>query len=178
MVRRSTVVSLWCLGLRKRSSKKHNNKPKSNSESDSSKKKTFQGKCFKCGEKGHLRKDCLAGNIAHHHMSINVVKLVHIHRGFVQPCEEFGCMMYDVSGLKCPLTSRDDLTLSAVNKDMIMNAVTKSKYFEDWYADTGTAFYMTEYLACMKDLKPCQKNDNGISGVSITSFRRASRHFK
>ena len=38
---------LWCLGLRGKSSKKHNNKPKSNSESDLSKKKTFQGKCFK-----------------------------------------------------------------------------------------------------------------------------------
>ena len=25
---------------------------------------------------------------------------------------------------------------------------------------------MTDYLACMKDLKPCQKNVNGIGGVS------------
>ena len=49
----------------RKSSKKHYNKPKSNTESDSSKKKTFQGKCFKCGEKGHLRKDCLARIIAH-----------------------------------------------------------------------------------------------------------------
>ena len=40
-------------------------------------------------------------------------------------------MMYNVSGLKCLLTSRDDLILSAVNKDMIMNTVNKSKYFED-----------------------------------------------
>ena len=55
--------------------------------------------------------------------------------------------MYDVSGLKCLLTPRDDLILSAVNKDMIMNAVNKSKYFEDWYADTGTAFHMTDSLA-------------------------------
>ena len=58
----------------------------------------------------------------------------------VQICEELGSMMYDVSGLKCLLTSRDDLILSAVNKDMIMNDVNKSKYFEDWCADTGTAF--------------------------------------
>ena len=75
-------------------------------------------------------------------------------------------MMYDASGLKCLLTSRDDLILSAVNKDMILNAVNKSKYFEDWYANTGTAFHMTDSLACMKDLKPCQKNVNGIGGVS------------
>ena len=47
-----------------------------------------------------------------------------------------------------------------------MNAVNKSNYFEDWYADTGTAFHMTCYLACMKDLKACQKNVNGIGGVS------------
>ena len=49
----------------RKSSKKHNNKPKSNSESDSSKKNIFQGKCFKCGGKGHSRKDCLARIIAH-----------------------------------------------------------------------------------------------------------------
>ena len=47
-----------------------------------------------------------------------------------------------------------------------MNTVNKSKYFEDWYADTGTAFHMTDSLACMKDLKPCQKNVNEIGGVS------------
>ena len=84
----------------------------------------------------------------------------------VQTCEELGSAMYDVSGLKCLLTSRDDLILGAVNKDMIVNAVNKSKYFGDWYADTGTAFHITDSLACMKDLKPCQKNVNGISGVS------------
>ena len=84
----------------------------------------------------------------------------------VQACEELGTMMYDVSCFKCLLTSLVDLILSAVNKDMIMNAVNKSKYFEDWYADTGTAFHMTDYLACMTDLKPCQKNVNGIGGVS------------
>ena len=50
---------------KRKSSKKHNTKPKSNSESDSSKNNTFQGNCFKCGEKGHLRKDCLARIIAH-----------------------------------------------------------------------------------------------------------------
>ena len=32
---------------------------------DRSRKKTFQGKCFQCGEKGYLRKDCLARVIAH-----------------------------------------------------------------------------------------------------------------
>ena len=49
----------------RKSSKKHDDKPRSNSESDSPKKKTFQGKCFKYAEKGHLRKACLARIIAH-----------------------------------------------------------------------------------------------------------------
>ena len=49
----------------RKSTKKQNHKSKSSSESDSSKEKTFQGKCFKCGEKGRLRKDCLASVIAH-----------------------------------------------------------------------------------------------------------------
>ena len=163
----------------RKSSMKHNNKPKSNSESDSSKKKTFQGKCFKCREKGHLRKDCLARIIAHttqtwkseadedesgEKSDVSYLECLLARRNgvIVQVCEELGSMMYDVSGLKCLLTSRDDLILSAVNKDMIMNAVNKSKYFEDWYADTGTAFHMTDSLACMKDLKPCQKNVNGM----------------
>ena len=84
----------------------------------------------------------------------------------VQACKELGIMIYDVPGLKCLLTSRDDVILSAVNRDMIMNAVNKSKYFEDWYVDTGTTFHMTDSLDCMKDLKPCQKNVNGIGGVS------------
>ena len=74
--------------------------------------------------------------------------------------------MYDFSGLKCLLVSRDNLISSAVNKDMIMNAVNESKYFEDWYADTGPAFHMTDFLAFMKDLKPCQENVDGIGGVS------------
>ena len=124
----------------RKSSKKHNNKPKSNSESDSSKKKTFQGKCFKYGEKGHLRKDCLARIIAHptqtgkseadeddsgEKSDVSYLErlLARQNDVIVQACEELGSMMYDVSGLKCLLTSRDDLILSAVNKDMIMNAV-------------------------------------------------------
>ena len=167
----------------RKSSKKHSNKPKSKSESDSSKKKTFQGKCFKCGEKGHLRKDCLARIITHptqtrkseanedesgEKSDVSCLECLLARRNgvIVQACEELGSMIYDVSVLKCLLTSRDDLILSAVNKDMIMNAVNKSMYFEDWYADTGTAFHMTDSLACMKDLKPCQKNVNGIGGVS------------
>ncbi|CAB1096609.1 unnamed protein product [Ectocarpus sp. CCAP 1310/34] len=84
----------------------------------------------------------------------------------VSACEWLTNMMYDVSGLKCLLTSRDDLVMSAVSNDMILNAVNKSRYVEDWYADTGTAFHMTDSLACMKDLKPCHKSVNGIGGVS------------
>ena len=56
--------------------------------------------------------------------------------------------------------------LSAVNKDKIMNAVNKSKHFEDWYSDTGSVFRMTDSPACMKGLKPCQNNVSGIGGVS------------
>ena len=166
-----------------KSSKKHNNKPKSNSESDSSKKNSFQGKGFKCGEKGHLTKDCLARIIAHPtqtgkseadeddsgekpHVSYLECLLARRNDVVVQACEELCSMMYDVSGLKCLLTSRDDLILSAVNKDMIMNAVNKTTYFEDWYVDMNNAFHITDSLACIKDLKPCQKNVNGIGGVS------------
>ena len=168
----------------RKSSKKHNNKPTSNSESDSSKKKALQGKYFKCGEKGHLRKDCLARIIArptqtgqsetHEDESgekpdVSYLECLLAHRNdvIVQACEELGSMMHDVSGLKCLPTSRDDLILSAVNKDMIVNAVNKSKYFEDWYADAGTAFHMTVSLACMKDLKPCQENFHGIGSVPL-----------
>ena len=164
----------------RKSSKKHNNKPKSNSEFDSSKKKTFQGKCFKCGEKGHLRKDCLARIMAYlpqtgkseadedesgEKSDVSYLECLLARRNgvIVQACEELGSMMFDISGLKHLLVSRDDLTLSTVNKDMIMNAVNKSKYFEDWYGDTGTAFHMTDSLACMKDLKSCQKNGGGVS---------------
>ena len=50
----------------------------------------------------------------------------------MQACEKLGSMMYDVFGWKCLLTSRDDLILSTVNKDMIMNAGYKSKHLEDW----------------------------------------------
>ena len=166
----------------RKSSKKHN-KPKSNSESASSKKKIFQGKCFKCREKDHLRKTCLARIVAHSTQTgkseadenesgeksdVSYLECLLAHRNdvIVQACEELGSMMYDVSALKCLLTSRDDLILSAVNKDMTMNAANKSKYFEEWYADTGTAFHVTDYLPCMKDLKPCQKNVNRIGGVS------------
>ena len=53
------------LRIERKSSKKNNNKPKSNSESDSSKKSTFYGQFFKCREKGHLRRYCLARIIAY-----------------------------------------------------------------------------------------------------------------
>ena len=49
----------------KKSAKKQSYKSRSNSESDSSKKTAFQGKCFKCREVGHVTKDFLARVIAH-----------------------------------------------------------------------------------------------------------------
>ena len=44
--------------------------------------------------------------------------------------------------------------------------LTKKRCFEDWCADTGTAFHMTDSLSCEKDVKPCPKNVKGISGVT------------
>ena len=49
---------------------------------------------------------------------------------------------------------------------MILKSVNKTRYVEDWYADTGTAYHMTDCLSCMRDLKPCHKSVNGIGGVS------------
>ncbi|CAB1116088.1 unnamed protein product [Ectocarpus sp. CCAP 1310/34] len=80
--------------------------------------------------------------------------------------DQLSSMMYDVSGLKFLMTSREDLVMRAISDDMILKAVNKSRYVEDWYADTGTAFHMTDSLSCMKDLKPCHKSVNGIGGVS------------
>ncbi|CAN0399308.1 unnamed protein product, partial [Ectocarpus sp. 13 AM-2016] len=62
-------------------------------------------------------------------------------------CDELYSMWYDVSGLKCLLTSQDNLIMSAVSDDMILKAVNKARYVEDWYADTGTAFHMTDSLS-------------------------------
>ena len=107
----------------RKSSKKHNNKPKSTPESDSSKKMTFQGRCFKCGEKGHLREDCLARIIAHpaqtgkpeadedergRNSGVSFMECLLARRNdvTVQAREKLGSMMYDVSGLKCRITSR------------------------------------------------------------------------
>ena len=83
---------------------------------------TFKGKYSECGEKGHLRKDCLARIIAHptqtgkseadedksgekSDVSYLECLLARRYDVIVQACEELGCMMYDVSGLKCLLTS-------------------------------------------------------------------------
>ena len=44
--------------------------------------------------------------------------------------------------------------------------VRKDRCVEDWYADTGTAFHMTDSLSCMKDVKPCHKKVKGIGGVT------------
>ena len=38
---------------------------------------------------------------------------------------------------------------------------------EPWYADTGAPFHMTDSLACMTDLQPCQKSVKGIGGVNV-----------
>ena len=96
------VVLLWCLGLRGRVSRKYNNKPKSYSGSDSSKKKTFQGKCFKCGENGHLRKDCLARIIAHLTQT-----------GKSEADEDESGEKSDVSYLECLLARRNDVIVQA-----------------------------------------------------------------
>ncbi|CAB1112442.1 unnamed protein product [Ectocarpus sp. CCAP 1310/34] len=64
--KKQSSVALVSRPERKKGSiKKQHNKPKSNSESDSSQKKSFQGKCFKCGEKGHMKIDCKARIIPH-----------------------------------------------------------------------------------------------------------------
>ena len=44
--------------------------------------------------------------------------------------------------------------------------IRKDRCVEDWYADTGTAFHMTDSLSCMKDVKPCHKKVKGIGGVT------------
>ena len=46
------------------------------------------------------------------------------------------------------------------------HAPVKNAYYEDWFADTGTAFHMTDSLSCLRNFKPCHKNVNGIGGVS------------
>ena len=38
---------------------------------------------------------------------------------------------------------------------------------EPWYADTGAPFHVTDSLACMTDLQPCQKSVKRIGGVSV-----------
>ena len=40
-------------------------KSKRENSYSSSSQKGFQGKCFKCGEKAHLKKDCLASVMPH-----------------------------------------------------------------------------------------------------------------
>ncbi|CAB1110655.1 unnamed protein product [Ectocarpus sp. CCAP 1310/34] len=44
-------------------------------------------------------------------------------------------------------------------------AAQKECCIEDWYADTGTAFHMTDYLACLRDVTSCHKTVKGIGGV-------------
>ena len=182
VVRRSTVVLLLCLGLRGRVARSTTTS-RSLTPSLIRPGKTFSGKVLQVWGEGSLEEGCLARIIAHptqtgkseadedesgEKSDVSSLECLLARRNdvIVQACEALASMMYDVLGLKCLITSRDDLNLSAVNKDMIMNAVNKSKYFEDWYADTRTTFHMTDSLACMKDLNPCEKNVNGIGGVS------------
>lgn len=54
--KKHSSVALISRSERKNSRKPRHSKSKSNSDSfDSSKNKKFQGVCFKCGEKGHMR---------------------------------------------------------------------------------------------------------------------------
>ena len=145
----------------RKSTKKQNHKSKSNSESDSSKKKTFQGKSFKCGEKGHLRKDCLARVIAHptqtgkseddedengEKSSLVLLSQISLNNSSDLTClEEF----YDAILRECLFSDDTVREYSSL--------IRKDRCVKDWYADTGTAFHMTDYLSCMKDVKPCHK---------------------
>ena len=197
--KKQNSVALVSRPAKKKSNFKKHNKQKSNSESDSSK-KSFQGRCYKCGEVGHMKLDCKARIIPHpsqtgkpeadenesgeqcaipdsdlvcrngsYRMSDDCQKVLLAacrKEVVLKACDDLSRMWYDVSGLKCLMTFRDDLIRSAVSNDMILKAVNKARYVEDWYADTGTSYHMTDSLSCMRDLKPCHRSVNGIGGVS------------
>ena len=198
----------------KKSAKKQNYKSRSNSESDSSKKTAFQGKCFKCGEVGHVKKDCLARVIAHPsqtgsskdaknengEISELLVLLsqtdsdmrdtwndtmVFLSQNLSNDWSDdtYLASWYDSVLVNWVNSYGADIpTLYSEVADRIRNYVgsdrvirdsireyatlTKKRCFEDWYADTGTAFHMTDSLSCMKDVKPCHKNVKGIGGVT------------
>ena len=154
----------------RKSTKKQNRKSKSCSESHLSKKKTFQGKCFKCGEKGHLRKDCLARVIAHptqtgkseddedengEKSSLVLLSQISLNNSSDLTCLE---AFYDAILRECLFSDDTVREYSSL--------IRKDRCVEDWYADTGTAFHMTDSLSCMKDVKPCHKKVKGIGGVT------------
>ncbi|CAB1112508.1 unnamed protein product [Ectocarpus sp. CCAP 1310/34] len=202
-------VALMSRPVRK-SAKKQNQKSKSNSESDSSKKKIFQGKCFECGEKGHLKMDCLARVIAHPSQTgpseddkdengekSDLVLLLSQANSSEWSGGKYIAAMYakimqkwqesrgssrndavlehhDTMYLEALYTEAEDELKKYVGSDRVVRdsirehstLTKKDRCIEDWYADTGTAFHMTDSLSCMKDVKPCHKKVKGIGGVT------------
>ena len=110
----------------------------------------FQGKCFKCGERGHLRKDCLARVIAHPTQTVKSEddedengeksSLVLLSQIILNNSSDLTCLVafYDAILCECLFSENTVREYSSL--------IRKDRFVEDWYADTGTAFHMTDSL--------------------------------